>query len=74
MELWWIRSSWRSDAWLREFGKILQPQLSCCQEQLGNQLGDLGLLACREAYEFGQLGTGLSWFRQYTVLKADEFF
>ena len=23
----------------------------------------LGLLACSEAYEFGQLGTGLSWFR-----------
>ena len=22
----------------------------------------LGLLACSEAYEFGQLGTGLSWF------------
>ena len=22
-----------------------------------------GLLACREAYEFEQLGTGLSWFR-----------
>ena len=21
-----------------------------------------GLLACSEAYEFGQLGTGLSWF------------
>ena len=23
----------------------------------------LGLLACSEACEFGQLGTGLSWFR-----------
>ena len=23
----------------------------------------LSLLACSEAYEFGQLGTGLSWFR-----------
>ena len=23
----------------------------------------LGLLACSEEYEFGQLGTGLSWFR-----------
>ena len=23
----------------------------------------LGLLACSDAYEFGQLGTGLSWFR-----------
>ena len=23
----------------------------------------LGLLTCSEAYEFGQLGTGLSWFR-----------
>ena len=23
----------------------------------------LGLLACSEAYEFGQLDTGLSWFR-----------
>ena len=23
----------------------------------------LGLLECSEAYEFGQLGTGLSWFR-----------
>ena len=23
----------------------------------------LGLLACSEAYAFGQLGTGLSWFR-----------
>ena len=34
----------------------------------------LGLLACSEAYEFGQLGTGLSWFREYTVPKADEFF
>ena len=22
-----------------------------------------GLLACSEAHEFGQLGTGLSWFR-----------
>ena len=22
-----------------------------------------GLLTCNEAYEFGQLGTGLSWFR-----------
>ena len=22
----------------------------------------LGLLECREVYEFGQLGTGLSWF------------
>ena len=32
----------------------------------------LGLLACSEAYEFGQLGTGLSWFN--TVPKADEFF
>ena len=34
----------------------------------------LGILACSEAYEFGQLGTGLSWFEQYTVPKADEFF
>ena len=33
-----------------------------------------GLLACSEAYEFGHLGTGLSWFRLYTVAKADEFF
>ena len=23
----------------------------------------LGLSACSEAYEFGQLGTGLSWYR-----------
>ena len=23
----------------------------------------LGLLACSEAYEFGEFGTGLSWFR-----------
>ena len=23
----------------------------------------LGLLACSEVYEFGELGTGLSWFR-----------
>ena len=29
-------------------------------------------LACSEAYEFGQLGTGLSRFN--TVPKADEFF
>ena len=34
----------------------------------------LGLLACNEAYEFGQLGTGLSWFMKYAVLNADEFF
>ena len=34
----------------------------------------LGLLACSEAYEFGQLGTGLSWSREYTVLMADELF
>ena len=34
----------------------------------------LGLLAYSEAYEFGKLGTGLSWFRKYTVPKADEFF
>ena len=33
-----------------------------------------GALASSEAYEFGQLGTGLSWFREYTVPKADEFF
>ena len=32
------------------------------------------LLACSEAYEFGQLGTGLSWFRWYTVPKAVDFF
>ena len=34
----------------------------------------LGLLACSEAYELGQLGSGLSWVRKYTVPKADEFF
>ena len=34
----------------------------------------LGLLACSEVYEFGQLGTGLSRFGQYTVPKADELF
>ena len=34
----------------------------------------LGLLACSEAYEFGQFGTGLFWFRLYTVPKADELF
>ena len=34
----------------------------------------LGLLAHSEGYEFGKLGTGLSWFRQYTVPKADELF
>ena len=32
----------------------------------------LGLLACCEAYEFGQLGAGLSWFRLYTVPNPDE--
>ena len=30
----------------------------------------LGLIACSEAYEFGQLRTRLSWF----VPKADELF
>ena len=34
----------------------------------------LDLLACSEVYEFGQLGTGLSWFREYSVPKVDEFF
>ena len=32
-----------------------------------------GLLACNGAYELGWWGTGLSMFRYYTVLKADEF-
>ena len=31
------------------------------------------LLVCSEAYEFGQFGTGWSWFRSYTVLKANEW-
>ena len=35
--------------------------------------GMIGLLACSEEHEFGQLATGLSWFRYYTVPKADEF-
>ena len=34
----------------------------------------LSLLACREAHEFGQFGTGLFWFRSADVPKADEFF
>ena len=34
----------------------------------------LGFLAFSEAYEFGQLSTGFSWFRKYTVPKADELF
>ena len=34
----------------------------------------LGLPACSESYEFGQLGTELSRFRSYTVPKMDKFF
>ena len=31
-------------------------------------------LACSEVYEFGQLGTRLSWFKEYIVPKLDELF
>ena len=58
--------------WLGEF--IIQPTFALMRVVRGDLSWDincpippahcmLGLLACSEAYEFGQLGTGLSWFR-----------
>ena len=32
----------------------------------------LSFLACSEAFEFGYLGIGLSWFRLYTIENADK--